>query len=573
MTDKRPLRVGIILDGRVVGAWVSRTLRKLQAAPFCSIDLVLLPHEAAKGALEVGGRVKEVGPWGHLLLNQLVRRDQKKFRGADPFAEADIAEVLKGLPNPQVVRSPEKAGDSFAGLVRTAIIEADLDLIINLSATDPSASRLGAIETPVWVLCCADAERPQGGPPGFWEWISETATTAITLLEWGPDAQGFVPLAKSHSATDLTSLAANQANSFWKSADLITRELERLHRLGAQEYRDTRPFPTTPLPTMATQGEGPGNVALVWLLARRFSKKIRRLLERTRDGRTGRQQWFLLYSLRDKERDQPLTDARMESYNFLSPPPGRHWADPFPIHRDGKDWILYEDVAQAGGYGVIMALQVDAHGPVGDPQMVLEKPYHLSYPFLLEWEGDLFMIPESGDMGFVQALRCVEFPGKWEHHCRLMDGIKLYDATLVEHHGKWWLLGIVVSSDGVSSHDELFLFHSDHPFSDSWTPHPENPIVSDVGKARPGGRVIKEDGNLYRLGQDSRFHYGRALRIFRIDSMTDSEYRETEITDFRPVWADKVDGFHHLCLSETMVVADARTSRTLPHPSPSGPLP
>jgi hypothetical protein len=50
----------------------------------------------------------------------------------------------------------------------------------------------------------------------------------------------------------------------------------------------------------------------------------------------------------------------------------------------------------------------------GEPFAVLERSYHLSYPFIFRWGSDIFMIPETSDNRTVEVYRAVEFPGKWE---------------------------------------------------------------------------------------------------------------------------------------------------------------
>ena len=71
--------------------------------------------------------------------------------------------------------------------------------------------------------------------------------------------------------------------------------------------------------------------------------------------------------------------------------------------------------------------------------VALETGYHLSYPFLLEFEGELYMIPEQGASGRLRCYRCVEYPLGWRWHCTLFDE-PLADATLFRHDGDWSML-------------------------------------------------------------------------------------------------------------------------------------
>jgi hypothetical protein len=79
------------------------------------------------------------------------------------------------------------------------------------------------------------------------------------------------------------------------------------------------------------------------------------------------------------------------------------------------------------------------------------------------------------------------------------------------------------------AHSELYLYWSS-ALDGEWTPHPLNPVVSDVRSARAAGRVFERDGALIRPGQDSGPRYGYAVTFNRIDVLTPEAYRET------PAW-------------------------------------
>ncbi len=102
-------------------------------------------------------------------------------------------------------------------------------------------------------------------------------------------------------------------------------------------------------------------------------------------------------------------------------------------------------------------------GRFTEPKAVIRRPYHLSYPFIFEWHGDDYLIPESASNRTIELYRCVRFPDEWEfQHC-LMEGISAYDATLVEHQGRWWMFAAVKAREGASTWDELCIFHARVP--------------------------------------------------------------------------------------------------------------
>ena len=77
----------------------------------------------------------------------------------------------------------------------------------------------------------------------------------------------------------------------------------------------------------------------------------------------------------------------------IRPPEAVFWADPFLLRRNQRTWILFEELAFATNRGHISAIEIDVAGrPVAAPRVVLREPWHLSYPFLWQEGGRLYMI-------------------------------------------------------------------------------------------------------------------------------------------------------------------------------------
>jgi hypothetical protein len=90
----------------------------------------------------------------------------------------------------------------------------------------------------------------------------------------------------------------------------------------------------------------------------------------------------------------------------------------------------------------------------------------------------------------------------------LMINVYAVDPTILRKDGKWWLFVNIRENEGASSLDELFLFYSADLFCRDWTPHPKNPVVSDVKSSRPAGRIFSYNGNIYRPSQNNSKRYG-----------------------------------------------------------------
>jgi hypothetical protein len=209
--------------------------------------------------------------------------------------------------------------------------------------------------------------------------------------------------------------------------------------------------------------------------------------------------------------------------------------------------------------GRIAVIEIDGDGKAGPPRVVLERDYHLSYPFLLEFNDELFMVPESADAEKVEAFRCVSFPDQWESHAVLLEGVRAYDPTLLEHEGRWWMF-VTIQHNGNTTDDELHLYYASEPFG-QWVAHPANPICLDVRCARPAGALFRQNGQLFRPAQDCSVRYGYALSIQRVIRMDTKEYEEETVQRILPDWAGDAQGTHTVNQAGGITVYDCNVRR------------
>jgi hypothetical protein len=220
-----------------------------------------------------------------------------------------------------------------------------------------------------------------------------------------------------------------------------------------------------------------------------------------------------------------LGNLKGPKWNVLKDSGDNCFADPFPITWRGRSCLFFEELDHRVGKGVISALEFGPDGPVGEVVQVIEEPWHLSYPFLIEAEGQLWMVPESSRSGQVTLYRCVDFPGKWERCAALLEGIEAADATIFEHDGLFYMMSAVREDLGGYS-DTLAIHYAPRLFG-PWREHAQRPVLIEAGAARPAGAVVKKSGALWRPVQDCTDGYGRALRLARIDRIDPQGFEQT----------------------------------------------
>ena len=232
-----------------------------------------------------------------------------------------------------------------------------------------------------------------------------------------------------------------------------------------------------------------------------------------------------------------------ENFKPLIPPLDRFWADPFIWEREDKYYVFIEELPYSTNRGIIICITLDKEMNIISNQVVLEKPYHLSYPYLFEHKEQLYMIPETKQNNRIELYRCVHFPDQWEYEKTLIPNIRALDTTLLKKDGKWWLFANI-QEEGGSSWDTLHLYYSDDPLSDHWTPHPLNPIVKDIYSARPAGRIFLDGEHLIRPSQDCSALYGYAINFNRIVTISETEYSEIREGVFKPPSKSKTIATH-----------------------------
>ncbi|WP_152619469.1 glucosamine inositolphosphorylceramide transferase family protein [Cohnella kolymensis] len=217
-------------------------------------------------------------------------------------------------------------------------------------------------------------------------------------------------------------------------------------------------------------------------------------------------------------------------------------ADPFMMFHKSKYYLFFEVLDRSTGKGVIgLAISNDGKEWHYD-RIVLRESYHLSYPYIVETEGDIFMLPESTEAGRVLLYKATNFPYDWVVSHELIEGSYL-DASVFEYDRTWWMLAGTAGGN-------LHLFFSDS-INGRWTEHPSSPmIVSNFHITRPAGRVIAGSHGVYRYAQDSLPYYGTQVRVFEITRLSRTEYEERELNTIirgSEIDADwRKDGMHHI---------------------------
>ncbi len=535
-----PLRVGLYVNSTTLWHWAYAVVESIVQSPVAEVVMIVendIPHQST---------LQRILQWDRFLYNVYTQLDNRIFRVAEnPFVGLDLKQLLPDVPVIKVKPIEKKFSDYFEDEDIEKIESYQLDVVVRFGFRILKGKSLETAQYGVWSYHHADNLVNRGVQPGFWEVVENDPITGNILQILSSELDGGEVIYRSYGSTYNFSVRRNAVPAYWKTSQFVIRKLTELYYegpsalvdpLGNNDYRaySHRLYKT------AT------NRQMLSVFPKMFFRNIKEGIQRL----YSQDQWRIGYHIKRNRTEMPTVFHR---FKWLKPPRSRFWADPFVVEEGGKFYIFVEDFVYNTDKGHISVIEMDEKGNYKDPIPVIEKDYHMSYPFLFRWEGDLYMIPETSANRTIDLYKCVSFPQTWEHMKTLMDDVRAVDATLWEHDGKWWMF-TAIDEYGLIT-DELFIFYADSPLG-PWHPHKRNPVVSDVRSARPAGNIFEWNGDFYRPSQDGSIRYGYATTINKIIQLDTETYVEEETSKILPNWLPDMNGTHTLNRVGSLVVID-----------------
>jgi hypothetical protein len=524
------LRVGLLLHGASVPYWAARSIERMVRSASAEVVLVVVD----------GGTEKNIDPTRateSFLYDTYMWFDRRtNGTGLDPLLLEDLPKDLDKVSRVYLKRTADAHRTISEEIVRK-IYERDLDVLIDIGNITPLGELSRCARHGIWSFSPGDGARYDGNSPGFWEIYHGEQVTSCHVRRIVQGTTSIIYLSQSHTVT--RSERRNRDQLFLKGISFIPRLLDAQLALGSE------PLPSLDAGPVSTRGplprNGPGNLDMLTYYLRRSPREVQFLAGRA----LFEERWAVQYSMDSK------IPSTYDGFKELMPPPHTWWGDPQAAQEDKDFYIFVEELVlpRSRNHAHISVIRVDPHGGHEGPVPVLERPYHLSYPFVFEWKGVHYMVPESSNNRTIELYEATEFPYHWKLAKEVMTDVEAVDTTIVRRNGLWWMFSNVRENAGGPINDELFLFYSDDLLGDSWQPHPLNPIITDARSARPAGRIFEIDGNLYRPSQDCSKCYGYAVNINRIQEMDEKHYKESRTAYVEPKefpGSSRVHTFSHI---------------------------
>ena len=268
----------------------------------------------------------------------------------------------------------------------------ELDLLIQcangvLGVEILAVARLGVIS-----IDHADRRLNGGGPAGFWQVYFRKDTTGFTIVRLTEQLDGGDILMRGNFQTNYYYLL-NQAILFERSNYYLKSLVEKLATNKQPNVLPSFPYSNRLFgPPTAYQAV----IYLTRLSGLLINRTIRR---RARiDYR-----WRVAYTRSDWRKAVLCRSTQLQN------PPSHFLADPFVVSKNGKDFCFVEDFDLQTQKGKIAVYELASGGGtlIGT---VLDEPFHMSFPYIFEFDQELYMCPETSENRDIRIYKCIEFP-------------------------------------------------------------------------------------------------------------------------------------------------------------------
>jgi hypothetical protein len=524
------LRIGLLLESVLTESWVANLLSLLFAEPAIRIDTVFFLNGAATPC------ANEQGPSLFRLLHTW------SLRAAAPTALVDIQSQIQGVATALIRLDP--SGDIHPE-DRRHIAERQLDVLVLLDHWPLSGDCTGLARFGVWSLHLGDPSGLTRCPPYWREVYDKDPISAVVLQLHSERFENAKVLHRYVAATQ-------QGWSFTRNA---VEPLTMAGLMLARRLLDVLEYGYGPLIESVQEEIGspiapslqyPSNLEAARFIFNQAHRSIARRLQ----ARGRQRRWYV--AIRSNRQVFTARQEKFTSYGFceVPVPEGHAYADPFVAECQGRNWLFVEELPRNSTRGRLTCLEVLKNGSFAKPFVVLEKPYHISYPFIVQQGEDFFLLPESGENYIVELYRATRFPYEWQLEKVLCEGMPLVDTTPFYLNGTWYFF---TTTFGAGM--ETFLFYATS-LDGEWHYHPRNPICSDVRRARSAGALFYRNGRLIRPTQDCSVRYGYAIVLNEVLRISTREYEDRVVEVIYPNWTRGLSGTHTLNSSADLEVID-----------------
>ena len=563
-TTNKTLRVGIMCNDLIFSAWEAETIRHLIHTKGVSLELLIGNAdriEPVRNNIIFEDRrqniIKKVLRPALVIYRRFIRNlrtplwhKYQRFVNKHYTADCDRQISLSNeLVNVDMIYCRTNKKGKYSQYFTESDIDKikshNLDMILRFGFNIIRGDILEVPTYGVWSFHHGDYLKYRGGPPGFWEVFNEDQWSGAILQKLTDKLDDGIVLYKNQFKTDFTSYKKNKNKLFWgttKWPSIVCRNIlsDQDDSIFIKSKTSTAPIYTAP-----------NNLQTIKYFYIIIKNKIKSIFKK--NSNNNRELWAI--GIINNPVQNLINSLRPSDIKWIEPPSNRFYADPFLIKKDETSYIFFEDYSYEEEKGRISYIETKDFITFSDVKPIIDTSFHLSYPFMLEYEGKYYCIPEQYSTGEVALYEAVSFPDRWTKKATLLKDFPGIDPTIIRHNNLWWMF-VANQKDNDSS--KLYLFYSEK-LEGQWKPHKNNSVRHFPKMTRPAGAIFKHNGKLIRPAQNCTKTYGGSTIFYEITKLSTEDFKEVFIGELLPnVTSQYPDGLHHSIPNNNITIIDGK---------------
>ncbi len=519
-------KFGIMLNRMQLYPWQIEVYEEIMKTGLASCELLIIKEEAPTPNTSFIKKITNP----HLLFEQYKKRKLNthlykptEYTPIRSIEQLQVKTITKGKANEWIAEEDIK------------IIKAkDLDFIIRFGFGILKGDILHAAKWGIWSFHHGNEQEFRGGPAGFWEIFKGVRTQGVILQQLTEKLDAGKIILKREYVVTSHSYVENVTKLHMDSTDMPAQAIRMLANdlIDITELKEVK--------TKAPVYHYPNNFQFIWFLLKILKNKFRlkwMILFK-------QENWIIAYK---KNKD--------DKYTYIAPSKGgEYYADPFVLTDKGKSYILAEHYSYRTKKGSIVLIEPG----MNQIKTLLEKDTHLSYPFVFEENGNMYVLPEEANTGLLSLY-------KWNGDTKELELIKpilsvpAVDASILKHEGKYYLF---TGIKGELPNGKLFIYYADH-LEGPYLPHASNPVKVSPKGSRMAGGFVMENNEILRPSQYSVKYYGEKVVFQKIMKLSPTEYQEEIYDELTPeAGAPFKCGLHTYHKNANFEVIDLKTMRS-----------
>lgn len=533
------MRIGIILEEfQNLSNWQLRIIEDIRNRSDLEIGILIkdliIPKE------------KRRNKPGEFLI-EFQRRIEKSFF-FKPIETIDRSELVEYL-NSQNVLTVRKACKKGTPIFESQDIEVlkmtKLDIILNLGISKVAGVILDLVPYGILTISYNNRSLARKEALSFWELLKKSSTLEITIRQKKTNTMEGAVLGRAYFNPHW-SLVRSDNIIVEGSVSLLSKILRNLSR-GIH-------FKNEIITQSISEPERIGFMDVVKYCFGFYIILFKKVLKEFNSLFFGwKYQCWTLFLGKGEFLNTDLSNPRP-----IELPKNEFWADPFLFKYQGKTYVFFEAYCYKAKKGKISCGLIE-NEEIINVQDVLDLDYHLSYPFVFEESGEIYLMPETLENKRLEVYKCVRFPDKWELYTTAFEDEMVADAFFYNDSLKQkWLFVNKRPIKSLPINSELYIYRVDSTKLEALEPHAQNPVIIDSRIARNGGAIFGYKNEIYRPSQRNVDGvYGKALNINKILKLTIDEYIEENNVIFEADYRKGFISMHHIHQSSDYFVYDA----------------